>query len=406
MNRTLYHFIAVLIFGYIGIFSAYAGVGAVLVPYRVGQLDPNGKLYDMAVLAALSGVFGVISNPLAGRFSDQKASRGLSRAPLLWSGAIGAIAATATLSRSHSLAWIYLGQLTLVVVVNVFQSVLTGLIPHQVPSNKRGLASAAIGIATVAGTVVGTQLAAKYGTSSVSFVAPGVLLALGAAIANPFVRRSVGLNSSAGDRAGRGSAATQMRRFFAAFGDSSFAWMFAGRALMALSYNLIFVYLVFVVEDYVRVPGKLSPTAAVAQLTLISALFGAVATIASGLLADRVRKFRGFVFVSGICGAAALLTPVFFRSWTSALVFAGWEGASLGVFLAVDTALVTLILPSSSDAARDFGLQNTASAAPAVVAPFLASLIVLTAGYPALFIVAAMCALASALTIIRVRVTV
>ncbi|MFJ6782510.1 hypothetical protein [Streptomyces yangpuensis] len=39
--------------------------------------------------------------------------------------------------------------------------------------------------------------------------------------------------------------------------------------------------------------------------------------------------------------------------------------------MAVDTALVTMVLPNAEDAARDMGVLNIANAGPQIVAPFV-----------------------------------
>ncbi|POX42809.1 MFS transporter, partial [Streptomyces sp. Ru71] len=75
-----------------------------------------------------------------------------------------------------------------------------------------------------------------------------------------------------------------------------------------------------------------------------------------------------------------------------------------GCFMAVDTALVTLVLPSAEDAARDMGVLNIANAGPQIMAPFAASLLVtLTGGYTTLFVAAAVLSVAGALSVRPIR---
>jgi len=77
---------------------------------------------------------------------------------------------------------------------------------------------------------------------------------------------------------------------------------------------------------------------------------------------------------------------------------------AFGSYLAVDTALVTLVLPRMQDAARDMGVLNVANAGPQVVAPFIAaSVIGHLGGYAALFAAAGLIAMAGAVAIIPVR---
>jgi MFS family permease len=85
-------------------------------------------------------------------------------------------------------------------------------------------------------------------------------------------------------------------------------------------------------------------------------------------------------------------------------VFAAVAGLAFGSYLAVDTALVTLVLPRHEDAARDMGVHNVANAGPKIVAPFLAAFIIgHLGGYPALFVGGGVVAIAGALAIGPVR---
>ena len=78
-------------------------------------------------------------------------------------------------------------------------------------------------------------------------------------------------------------------------------------------------------------------------------------------------------------------------------------GLALGAYAAVDLALITDLLRSREGAAaKDLGVFKLANALPQVLAPAVAA-VALIQGYPALFAVAAACAVLAALSITRVR---
>jgi MFS family permease len=74
-------------------------------------------------------------------------------------------------------------------------------------------------------------------------------------------------------------------------------------------------------------------------------------------------------------------------------------GSGFGVYLAVDFALCTEVLPEAAARARDLGVINIANALPQVFAPFLGTFLVTHAGgYPTLYLgSAAVCVLGSVL---------
>ena len=73
---------------------------------------------------------------------------------------------------------------------------------------------------------------------------------------------------------------------------------------------------------------------------------------------------------------------------TSALISVGIAGIGIGIYLAVDQALMTQVLPNSADAGKDLGVLNVAQAGGQVIAPLAASLIIGLLGYQGLYMFA------------------
>jgi len=85
------------------------------------------------------------------------------------------------------------------------------------------------------------------------------------------------------------------------------------------------------------------------------------------------------------------------------MIFSALNGLAFGLYMSVDTALVTLVLPKADDAARDMGILNIANAGPQIIAPFVAALLITyLGGYQTLFIWGAVLAVLGALAIIPI----
>ncbi|MBL1074283.1 hypothetical protein JK358_07720 [Nocardia sp. 2] len=69
----------------------------------------------------------------------------------------------------------------------------------------------------------------------------------------------------------------------------------------------------------------------------------------------------------------------------------------------MDTALVTMVLPSAEDAARDMGVLNVANAGPQILGPFVASAVVSLGGYTPLFLVGGVLVVLGALAVAPIR---
>lgn len=86
--------------------------------------------------------------------------------------------------------------------------------------------------------------------------------------------------------------------------------------------------------------------------------------------------------------AVALVFPMIAPSYTSWMIMTVISGFGFGMFQAVDTALMSQVLPSAKNFAKDLGVVNIAATLPQTFAPGVAGAIVLAFGYGALFPIA------------------
>jgi MFS family permease len=98
---------------------------------------------------------------------------------------------------------------------------------------------------------------------------------------------------------------------------------------------------------------------------------------------------KPFVMVGVSIIAVPMLLLAFFQTWQIVVVAAALLGFGLGAYLAVDVAIVPLVLPSAENRAKDKGIVNIANTQPHSRAPVLAEVIlVLTHSYSFLYIAA------------------
>jgi MFS family permease len=109
--------------------------------------------------------------------------------------------------------------------------------------------------------------------------------------------------------------------------------------------------------------------------------------------------------IVGMCiMAISMLLLAFFQVWLAVVVAAAVLGFGLGAYLAVDVAIVTLVLPSAENRAKDMGIVNIANTLPHSVAPVLAGLILaLTHSYSVLYLAATIFVLLGILTVMPIK---
>lgn len=132
---------------------------------------------------------------------------------------------------------------------------------------------------------------------------------------------------------------------------------------------------------------------------------GMVATaVIGGRLSDRSGRRKIFVIWSGVVIAIAALLLAIWPTWPVALVGSVLLGAGYGVYLAVDNALITQVLPTAVDRGKDLGVINIATAAPQVLGPAIAApLVTHLGGYPTLYALTAVVTLLGAVMVVRIR---
>ena len=118
---------------------------------------------------------------------------------------------------------------------------------------------------------------------------------------------------------------------------------------------------------------------------------GVIATsVAGGMLSDRIGRRKPLVVASSAVMTVAALILTFWHTWPAAIAAAAIMGAGFGVYLSVDQALITQVLPAAEDRAKDLGIINIAATAPQVLGPALAAVVVTSAGgYSALYALSA-----------------
>jgi MFS family permease len=389
--------------------ALYAGIGTILLPQQIENLDRAHKVTALGIVAGVSAAVALIFNPIGGSLSDRTRSRFGRRAPWLITAPVGLLAALAFLGQAATVVLVLVGWCLAQAVANLYQAPLTAIIPDRVPTARRGVASAVVGVASVVGGVAGVAVASQFtGHLLLGYVILGLLLAVTAVL---FVTATADQSSAHRPRPERDqprrdqhSPGRRLADFMSALRHRDFALVFASRAASILGYFLVVGYELYVLTNYIRPPAGMKPAQGVTVLAAISAVGALLAAAISGPLSDRLNRRKPFVFASSAVAGAGCVLPVISPTFSTVEIFAAFAGVAFGTYLSVDAALVTLVLPRSEDAARDLGVLNIANAGPQVLAPLLALLIINhLGGYPTLFIAGGCCGIVGAVAVMGVR---
>ena len=137
--------------------------------------------------------------------------------------------------------------------------------------------------------------------------------------------------------------------------------------------------------------------------TVLQSALVITASLVGGPLSDRTWRRKVFVMSAAAVFSVAMLVLAATSSLAGFYLALAISGVGLGLYVAIDLALVVDVLPDPATAAKDLGVFNIAGALPYSLAPALAPGILALGSYPALYAVASVCALMAAACILPVR---
>jgi MFS family permease len=280
---------------------------------------------------------------------------------------------------------------------------VTPALAEWVPEAQRGKIGAFVGVAAqlagVAATLFGSLL---LGQPILLFLFP--VLVLGAA--------SVLFLLTVPDRPAphRSTRASAMRFLqdlaFNPFRHKDFSLVLIGKFLFQLGVNAFSTYQLYFLLDRLR----LTPEQAGQKLALLGGIGVLVATgsaVISGLVSDRIKRRKPFIYLSSVTIAAALVVIAFAPNIAAYAVGAVLLVFGAGMFGAVDLALVSDVMPErDTKAGKYMAIYNLAGGPAGALAPILAPLVLAIGGggnYAALFVCAAVILAGAGFTASRIR---
>ena len=383
----------------IAVWAGFFGPIQVLLAQQAEAVDAAHKETVLALVTGLGAAVSTVLNPVWGAFSDRTVLRIGRRLPWVLGGLVVGVVAMVVLSQATTVLAMCVGWCLAQGGLNAMLAAITATVPDQVPVLQRGAVGGWLAIAQTLGVVLGSGIAMATGSIAAGYLTTAGLLVV---LSLPYCLDSRDVALAPEDR-----PPFDALRFVRSFWVSprehpDFAWAWITRFLMNLANALLLLYLLYYLQDAVDLSRK-AAEAGVFRLTLLYAVLTVVTAILGGIWSDRLARRKVFVTASGYVIAAALLLLAFVHSYPGAYVGAAILGIGFGIYTAVDFALITQVLPTDADRAKDLGVINIANALPQVLAPGVAALVLgLGAGYPTLYVLAALAAVLGSFLVRRI----
>src|SRR5437588_3826363 len=395
-----------------GVANMVIGIGnitlaTVLLPMQIASMVSANQTGTFALIVGVGAVAAVLTNPLVGMLSDRTTSRFGRRRSWLVAGGILTVAAVLLLSIAPSLLLVFVEWIFLEIAINLVQASLTAILPDQVPVRQRATVSAfAAGLGTLLGGLFGQILVAQvFKEIHAAYVSIAVTIVIMLALFLLVLREEPLSREYA--------PPFRIKHIFTAYSldplahrDFFLTWL--ARCLMFLGYTTVVNFMFYYLQDavrYMRVfPGQ---TTAQGVQTFFAVNVGSilVASLVGGMLSDKLQRRKLFVIVASIIMTVGLLLYAFFPTWAMVIVATVVLGLAMGVFLAVDLALASQVLPRAADRGKDMGIITAAIFLAMILSPLVAG-VTLSAlhSYLVLFSLLAVGTLFSAILIVPIKI--
>ncbi len=352
---------------WLGLSSIFAGLNTIMTGRLefTGLVDKGDAGRALFLISISGAIIAVIIQPTIGSISDYTISRWGRRKPYILIGSVLDLVFLIGIASSNDLIAIAAFIALLQFSSNFAQGPFQGYVPDLVPGEQVGTASALVGLMQVLGNVAGFvigALATATHNYALGLVALGVLEL--ATMLSVVIRVREGPPAkSRGGRPWRAIAAEAWGTDI--LKERSFLWLVASRLAILMGGATLVQLATFYLA---RSMGLGEHEAGLVLIPLVGLVaLGTVASVVpSARISDRVGR-KPVIWVSCAIGAVGLAVVAGAPALPIAYIGALLYGVSAGIFLAVDWALMTDIIPKASSG-RYMGLSNVATASAGVLA--------------------------------------
>jgi MFS family permease len=338
-----------------------------------GLGDEAMKATTLFILGFMGTIIAVLVQPTIGSISDYTISRWGRRKPYIFIGSTLDIVFLLGIASSNTVIAIAAFMALLQFSANFAQGPFQGYIPDLVPEKQVGLASALVGLFQVLGTAAGFAIGAIavqtnnfwLGTMALGVLEFVTMLAVVIRVSEgrtPKARKGRSWRSIGAEAWG-----TDILR------ERSFVWLVWSRWFVLMGMNMLTNFALFYfVQSFGMVQDETGgPMLAVLAATVLG---NVIAVVPAARVSDRVGR-KPVIYAACAVGAVGMaivaVSPALPVTVLGGLVL----GAGFGMFLAVDWALLTDLVPKAS-AGRYMGISNVATATAGLVGLAIGGLVI------------------------------
>lgn len=343
--------------------------------------------FSLGLMEAVAVIVAIAVQPTVGNISDYTISRWGRRKPYIFIGTLLDVTFLVAIASSHVPLAFFLALLGLQFSANFAQGPFQGYVPDLVPERQVGTASALVGMMQIFGNIAGTViitvgfvLVDDYFWPTIALGLVELLTMLGTVLWVHEGRAAKSRDGRSWAEIARETWATDVLR------ERSYVWLICSRFFFLTAAGILINNIVFYMERSLGFGGDVLVTLPIVggevdakafwinAATVLFAITVILVTVPSARISDRIGR-KPVVWAACGLGAAGMAITSVAPAAVTVMPGVVLVAAASGIFLAVDWAYMTDIIPKIS-AGRYMGLSNVATASSTAAAPALGGLLI------------------------------
>ena len=367
MKRVNGWYLFVLNAYWIGLSFMWNSLHVTILPAVLLKYVPDTQKNTWLGLLTFFGlIIAMLVQPVSGAVSDHWRSKLGRRRPLMWFGTAGDLFFLLLMGFIGGLPALFIGYIGLQTTSNIAHGPAQGLLPDEVPAEKLGLASGIKTALDMAGIVLSSLLMGFLISSSdpnprLAVTVIIALLVVFGLITLVFTKESPSI--------GEGRNHLQLGRAiketfnFKVVGDKHYWQLILSRFLYLVGIYGFQSFAQYFIRDKFPEQDPIMFTQFVMGTFVVVLI---IFSLLAGTLSDRYGR-KKLQILSSIIGGIGAILLIFAKTPAQLLIYGGFMGIGLGIFLSVNWAIANDMVPKDN-AAKYMGLTNIATAGSAAIA--------------------------------------
>lgn len=364
---------------------------AMLMTFKLQEVSPENYAAIFGIVVALGSVASLVGNPIGGAIGDKTNNRFGRRRTWIFIGSLVASMSLFLIGIADTVWGIVVLWFIGFFFMNFALVSYIALIPEQVPEEKRGRAAAFTGFSLPVSMIISTLLLiiVRDFSTELKWTLMAMCCFVGPVISLLLIKDGkVEVKKSFIPKKKKTFFIRRIRNVYPSPKKyPEFSWAIVSKFLYVTGQaGTVFLSMMFIERmGFAEEQAMLQ----VGIICIVSEVAALTSSLLSGILSDKFKKRRPFLYLGSILTALGLIIYGVFPTFGALLLGTMLIYSGASCYFTVSTTVNAKVLPNKEDTAKDLGILNISNVLPRVIMCTLFPLFVSTIGWGVFYVMSA-----------------